>query len=109
MADEALNLDQRTLKRLFPGLRLVGAIRSAFDLRKLVIAALGLALLQLGWSILDRLSPDSAAITPEVFEAAGAAGITLSAGPWSWGQLAAFHWRLSEPVARDRIPTPCAP
>ena len=38
-----------------PRCGLVGAIRLAFDLRKLVIAALGLVLLQLGWSILDRL------------------------------------------------------
>ena len=60
------NLDRRFLRRVFPGLRLVGAIRMAFDLRKLVIAALGLALLQLGWSILDRLFPASAAVTPDI-------------------------------------------
>ena len=43
------------LTRLFPAVRLVGAIRQAFDLRKLVIAALGLAILQPGWTLLDRL------------------------------------------------------
>jgi hypothetical protein len=98
VADEAPNLDRRTLRRLFPGLRLVGAIRLAFDLRKLVIAALGLALLQLGWSILDRLSPESAAVTPDVVGTVGVAGIERGVETWSWEGLAGLHRRLSEPV-----------
>ena len=75
MSDESGYLDRRFLRRVFPGLRLVGAIRMAFDLRKLIIAALGLALLQLGWSILDRLFPGSAAVTPDTAAVEAAGGL----------------------------------
>jgi hypothetical protein len=97
MTGEALNLERQTLRRLFPGLRLVGAIRMAFDLRKLVIAALGLALLQLGWSILDRLFPGSTAVTP----LRSTAGLTIDLDshplPWKSEGLWQAHDRLSEP------------
>ena len=53
MPEEVSIPDRRSLTRFFPALRLVGAIRLAFDLRKLIIAAIGLALLQPGWSLLD--------------------------------------------------------
>ena len=69
MPDEVSIPDRRSLTRLFPALRLVGAIRQAFDLRKLIIAALGLALLQPGWSLLDRLVPPAADTTPDLFGA----------------------------------------
>ncbi len=65
MTGEVCNLDRRLLSRLFPGLRMVGAIRMAFDLRKMIIAALGLALLQAGWLLLDTIFPGSAAVTPD--------------------------------------------
>ena len=77
MPGEVCNLDRRFLRRVFPGFRLVGAIRMAFDLRKLIIAALGLALLQLGWSMLDRLFPASAAVTPDSLTAGAADGPRL--------------------------------
>ncbi len=97
MPGEPINLDRRFLSRLFPGLRLVGAIRSAFDLRKLMIAALGLALLQLGWSVLDGLFPDSASMTPATSFSAGQ--IRTDAGDQSWASigLRRAHGRLSEP------------
>ena len=78
MPGEACYPDRRFLNRLFPGLRIVGAIRMAFDLRKLVIAALGLALLQLGWSLLDRLFPASAAVTPDFSAVMGPIGYDFS-------------------------------
>jgi len=97
VADEVSNLDRRSLARLFPGLRLVGAIRLAFDPRKLLIAALGLALLQAGWSVIDGLFPASAAPTPDVREAVGPGSLEIGA-VWSWETPAALHFRLSEPV-----------
>ena len=97
VADEADNLDRRSLTRLFPGLRLVGAIRQAFDLRKLVIAALGLALLQLGWAMLDGLFPVRRPSRPTLRGAVGPASLESGVGG-SWETLAALHSRLSEPV-----------
>jgi hypothetical protein len=97
MTGEASNLDRRSLRRLFPGLRLVGAIRMAFDLRKLVIAALGLALLQLGWSILDRLFPGSAAITPDNLIAGPLIDVDFRADTWTSARLWQAHERLAEP------------
>ncbi len=54
--------------------RLIQAIGLAFDLRKLVIAALGLLLLQFGWSRLDWLFSGSASVTPNMFDTGGPAG-----------------------------------
>ena len=59
MTGEACKLDRRVMGWVFPIQRLLGMIRMAFDLRKLIIAALGLALLQLGWMLLDRVFPGS--------------------------------------------------
>ncbi len=66
MAGEGSNLDRALVLRQFPGLRLLSAIRLAFDLRKLIVAAAGLVLLQLGWSIMDWILPASADVTPEL-------------------------------------------
>ena len=97
MTGEVCNLDRRTLRRLFPGLRMVGAIRMAFDLRKLIIAALGLALLQLGWLMLDRIFPGSAAITPDTLTAGQPIDLDLGAETWTAAGLRQAHARLCEP------------
>jgi hypothetical protein len=55
-----------TAGRLFPWLRLLPAVAAAADPKRLVLAALGLVLLHLGWEGLDRLFPSSGAITPPV-------------------------------------------
>ena len=55
-------------------MRLIQAIGLAFDLRKLVIAALGLLLLQAGWSGLEWLFSGSASVTPNTFDSGGPAG-----------------------------------
>ena len=52
--------------RRWPGLRLTAAVRMAFDARKLAIAAAGLLLLQLGWSLLDLAFLGSVEVTPDV-------------------------------------------
>ena len=102
MPGEVCYPDRRFLNRLFPGLRLLGAIRMAFDLRKLVIAALGLLLLQLGWSLLDRLFPASAAVTPDLSSATGEIGYDFSGDGWAAVGLRHAHERLSEPF-RDLL------
>jgi hypothetical protein len=83
---------------LFPALRLVAAIRLAFDLRKLVIAALGLALLQMGWSLLDGLLPSAAGGTPDVLESSVPTQSASEPRPWLWDSASRLHSRLSEPV-----------
>jgi hypothetical protein len=89
---------RRSVNRLFPALRLVGAIRLAFDIRKLAIAALGLALLQSGWSLLDRSVPAVGDATPDVFELSTPATDPAQPALWSGVNVWKYHFRLSEPV-----------
>jgi hypothetical protein len=96
--DEVLIPDRRALTRLFPALRLFGAIRQAFDLRKLLIAALGLALLQPGWTLLDRLVPAAAGTTPDLFAPSVSVKSVSEPDFWSWETVSGLHFRLSEPV-----------
>jgi hypothetical protein len=96
--DEVLIPDRRALTRLFPALRLVGAIRQAFDLRRLLIAALGLALLQPGWTLLDRLVPAAAGTTPDLFSPSVSVKSVSEPDFWSWETVSGLHFRLSEPV-----------
>jgi len=102
--DEVSIPDRRSLTRLFPALRVVGAIRLAFDLRKLVIALLGLAMLELGWSLLDLVVPAAADATPDIFEAAFAPGGLAQPGLWSRDSIREFRDRLAEPVRLLTIP-----
>ncbi len=68
----------------------------AFDVRKLVIAAVGLLLIQIGWVALDRAMPASAAATPEPF---GSPEILGFPHQRSIGQnTIALTMRLSEPI-----------
>jgi hypothetical protein len=79
-------------------LRLVAAIRLAFDPRKVAIAALGLLILQVGWAIFDILLPASAGVTPDLF--GPPPPVTTPAEGWNWlGERAtASTLRLSEPI-----------
>ena len=97
MPDEFSIPERRQLVRLFPALRLVGAIRQAFDLRKLLIAALGLAILQAGWTFLDQLVPKAADTTPALFSSAAAWTGPTETRFSSPETLAELHHRLSEP------------
>jgi hypothetical protein len=98
LADDGLIFERRSLTRLFPALRLVGAIRLAFDFRKLVIAVIGLAALQLGWLTLVRLSPGSMLGMPLPLEATGPASFEQVANPGTAKGASALLFRLSEPV-----------
>jgi hypothetical protein len=93
----ACNFDRHSLSRVFPGIRLVGALRLGFDYRKLIIAALGLALLQIGWSLLNTVFLGSASQIPDLVEASREATIDPEALAWNWETLSAAHDRISEP------------
>jgi hypothetical protein len=97
VADEVSSLDRRSLARLFPGLRLAAAIRLAFDPRKLVIAAVGLVLLQVGWWLLGGLFSSAAIVTPDVRDDAGPVSLQTAA-TWTWETPAQLHRRLTEPA-----------
>jgi hypothetical protein len=96
--DEVSIAGRRSWNRFFSALRLVGAIRQAFDLRKLAIAALGLALLQSGWSLLDRVVSVAGDATPNVFESSAPTNSVSEKDLWSSVNLSHYHSRLSEPV-----------
>jgi hypothetical protein len=67
VAGEGFKVDHVSFIQQFPGLRLLSAIRLAFDLRKVIVAAVGLAVLEAGWSVLDWLLPAAADVTPGLF------------------------------------------
>lgn len=69
----------------------------AFDLRKLIIAALGVVLLQLGWSLCDGLFAGSSPVTPGVYDSVASRGPETGAD-WTWETVASLHFRLWEPV-----------
>ncbi len=81
-------------------LRLLCAARAAFDISKIVLAAAGLILLQTGWSALDRLFPESAAVAPALHALPGGAaeGTPANLDLTSWEFLRLAGWRLTEPA-----------
>ncbi|HMB02437.1 MAG TPA: hypothetical protein VKP69_01700 [Isosphaeraceae bacterium] len=81
-----------TAGRLFPWLRLLPAVAAAADPKRLVLAALGLVLLHLGWEGLGRLFPHSGAITPPV----PSATVAMDMGGWRASSLTP---RLLQPPA----------
>jgi hypothetical protein len=80
--------------------RLLRAGRAAFDMGKVVVAALGLVLLQTGWAALDRLFPESSAVVPEIdaFPAGAASLLPAFLGRFSVDFLRSAGWRLTEPA-----------
>jgi hypothetical protein len=72
-------------------------MRMAFDARKLAIAAVGLLLLQLGWSLLDLAFLGSVGVTPDVIPR-GRATRPMDSLAWSADTLARLTHRLSEPA-----------
>jgi hypothetical protein len=64
MAGGPIDLFEVPYERLFPWIRLFRAVRIAFDLKKLLLSALGLVLLHVGWEGLGRLFPGVGAISP---------------------------------------------
>ncbi len=66
------------LPHSWPFFRILSAVRMAFDVRKIAMATIGLLLLWLGWSILDRLFPGSADVTPELKPPPGLGRLVLT-------------------------------
>jgi hypothetical protein len=97
VAEDVLSLERRSLARVFPALRLLAAIRLAFDLRKLMLAAGGLVLLQAGWFWLDWLFPASAAATPELADFTAPTGVELQGLAGTWEELSRLPTRIVEP------------
>src|SRR3954464_1830936 len=100
MPDEAANPDIFTPHDGAPWLRLPHAAGQAFDLRRLVLAALGLVLLQAGWDILGRVFTGSPGATPEVFQLTGKPpGVSVEMlQSRAWDVAVSAGWRLLEPA-----------
>jgi len=81
-------------------LRLLRAARAAFDFSKIVLAAVGLILLQAGWVALDRLFPESSAVAPALHAEPGGAsvGTAVNMDPIPWEFVRSAGWRLTEPA-----------
>lgn len=84
-------------------LRLLRAGRAAFDFSKVALAAVGLIVLQVGWAALDRLFPESSAVTPAVhvltvLPGVASAGEAATLDTLSWQFIRSAGWRLIEPV-----------
>ncbi|MGB2612146.1 MAG: hypothetical protein WBC80_24490, partial [Isosphaeraceae bacterium] len=98
MLTEAASTEILTDPRVGTGwLRLLRAARAAFDISKVVLAALGLILLQTGWGALDRLFPESSAVAPELHALPGGAlaGSPANPDPSSWEFVRSAGWRLT--------------
>src|SRR5271157_4287898 len=101
MHTEAASTEIITNPTVGPGwLRLLRAARAAFDISKVVLAAVGLILLQTGWGALDRLFPESSAVTPALHALPGgaSAGTPANLDPTSWEFVRSAGWRLTEPA-----------
>lgn len=98
MAGDGFRLDQVAVFRQFPGLRILSAIRLAFDFKKVMIAAAGLVLLEAGWSVFDWLLPQSADVTPEVFWTTESARFRPPGLAWPNYPSALLNAQLLEPV-----------
>ena len=94
MVEEGLNADRAIPMRRWPGLRMVAAVRMAFDGQKLIIAAAGVLLLQLGWALLDLAFADSADVTPDI---ASHSAVARPPDDFTWSTESAIE-RLSEPA-----------
>ncbi len=101
MLTEAANAGTMTSSQARPDwLRLFRAPRLAIDISKLVLAAAGLILLQIGWGALNRLLPESSAVTPllHTSPAAPSWGDRMSLDMVSWEFSRLVAWRLFEPA-----------
>src|SRR3954467_5654901 len=89
MSAEPFDPNTISYVRLFPWLRLLRAPGLALDSKKLLLAALGMILLGLGWGQLDRLFPRAGEITPVV------AAATV---PEPWRGVEEAPIRVAEPA-----------
>jgi hypothetical protein len=97
VVEEENSAERAERPRRWPGLQITAAVRMAFDARKILIAAAGLLLLQLGWSLLDLAFLGSVGVTPDVLQRGPAVdpANTLS---WSTETIDRLTRRLFEPA-----------
>ncbi len=101
MVADAASTQTTTSSRVGTGwLRLLRVGRAAFDISKVVLAAVGLIVLQTGWALLDRLFRGSAAVTPalQVLPGTTSAYKTINVYILSLDFVRSLGWRLIEPV-----------
>ncbi|MBV8611759.1 MAG: hypothetical protein JO034_30500 [Singulisphaera sp.] len=109
MDDLPKTLHEIPYRRLFPWVRLFRGIGVASDPKKLMLAALGLVLLHVGWAGLDRLFVASSRVTPAVLPSsrwpalahwADEVGVAdRGVDPeWLARRLGGAAWRLTEPA-----------
>ena len=100
MVEETMSPRRVSPYRRSGALRLVAAIRLAFDPRKLAIAALGLLLLQMGWTSFDGLLPASTGVTPDLdlFGPPRPAPTRAGGSNWIGEHVIPQPLRLSEPI-----------
>jgi hypothetical protein len=96
--DEFSIPERRPFARLFSALRLAGAVRQAFDLRKLLIAALGLVIFQAGALLLNQIAPVGAVDAFEADDVVRKANGARDGELWSPSTVTQMNLRLSEPV-----------
>ncbi len=81
-------------------MRLLRAVQSSFDLRKAILAGLGLLILHAGWDLFELGLPGARGISPHLPGRPGAPVAT--AGELEehaeWQQIRGALWRLTEPV-----------
>src|SRR5690242_4409665 len=83
-----------SLVRLLPWLRLFRAPGVSFDFRKVILGAVGLVLLNAGWSLLDGLFPASPDVAPPP-----SLGALLQADLRGLGPAGTFLWSARAVVA----------
>jgi len=96
MAAESSSTDEISWSRLLPWTRLFRSVGFSIDARKLILAALGLVFLNLGWEGLDRLFPSSRAITPPAWEARTFASPATPDGFVL--DVSGIPWKMTEPA-----------
>jgi hypothetical protein len=81
-----------------PWLKITRAVSMAFDVRKLVLGAVALILVQAGWSTLDRMMPESATVTPDILDLDGRQIYPAPNGALFGPVFRSALWRITEPA-----------
>ncbi len=106
MAEDVVAFDRRSLDQRFPVLRIFGAIRQAFDYRKVLIATVGLIILHAGFAVLHRALPSATGTAPDLISPIAQNRDFRGDYPrfWPTSSFAELYARIAEPfrlVASD--------
>src|SRR4051794_2648668 len=98
MVEETTSPDPFLPRSISLWLILPRAVRLAFVARTLVLGALGLILLQVGWSFLDVCLPDSMPLTSNLYETFTLPRPVDAFGVQLWEASRQAPWSLTEPA-----------